>query len=113
MCRALKVLCAAPDRARLSELKRAAVSVHWELVGGATSEDELVNQVDGSAPDVVVIDAGIGEGAAARVRERRPHARIIMVGGRLDGVESVSLDGVRDAILGAPPVGGPVRIYGA
>lgn len=110
MCRALKVLCAAPDRERLLQLKRAAVSVHWELVGGATTADELVNQVDHFAPDVILIDAAIGADAAANVRSRQPTARIVAVGGELDGADGCAdLDGVKDAIMGVPPVGGPVR----
>jgi hypothetical protein len=110
MCRALKVLCGAPDRDRLTDLKRAALSVHWELTGGATSVDELVNQVDVLQPDVVVVDAALREDAAIRVRERRPTARIVSVDGPLDGADAVAdLEGVKDAILGLPPVGGPVR----
>ena len=31
MCRALKVLCVAPDAARLQELKMASVGASWEL----------------------------------------------------------------------------------
>jgi AmiR/NasT family two-component response regulator len=105
MCRALRVLCAAPDRERLLALKRATVSAQWELVGGACSLDELVSQVDGVAPDVVVIDAGIGPHAASRVREHRATARIVSVGGPMRGADAH----VREAIMGVPPVGGPVR----
>jgi hypothetical protein len=111
MCRALKVLCAAQDADRLIALKRAALSVHWELAGGATSVDELVNQVDGHAPDVVVVDAALGEDAAIKVRERRPTARIVSVGGPLEGADAFAQTGtsVKQAIVGLPPVGGPVR----
>ena len=109
MCRALKVLCAAAGRERLLELKRATVSAHWELVGGASSLDGLVSQVDGSAPDVVVIDVGLSQDAALRVRERKPTVRIVSVGGSLDGADgSAGIENVRDVILGVPPVGGPV-----
>jgi AmiR/NasT family two-component response regulator len=110
MCRALRVLCAAPDRERLLALKRATVSAQWELVGGACSLDELVSQVDGVAPDVVVIDAGIGPHAASRVREHRATARIVSVGGPMRGADAhVGSGAVREAIMGVPPVGGPVR----
>jgi DNA-binding NarL/FixJ family response regulator len=110
MCRALKVLCAAPNPARLLELKRAAVSAQWELSGGATALDELVNQADGSAPDVVVIDIGLGSDAAVRLRERRPAARIISVGGPMDGADAwAEIDALRQTIMGVPPVAGPVR----
>jgi DNA-binding NarL/FixJ family response regulator len=111
MCRALKVLCAAPDSERLAELKRAALSVHWELTGGATSSDELVNQVDVLQPDVVVIDTALGPEVAVMVRERRPTARVVAVGGPLEGADAVAdtAGAVKEAIIGMPPVGGPVR----
>jgi hypothetical protein len=110
VCRALKVLCGAGSHDRLLEMKRAAVSVHWELVRGATSLDELVSQVDESRPDVVVIDSALGPDAASRVRDRMPNVRILAVGGPLEGANaSTDLDGVRDAVLSLPPPAGPVR----
>jgi hypothetical protein len=110
MCRALKVLCAAPDRDRLLELKRAAASVHWELVRGAIDVDELVKQIDEVHPDVVVIDGELGPDAARRVRDRMPNARIVSVGPPLEGANATAgPSGVRDAILGLPPPAGPVR----
>lgn len=110
MCRALKVLCGAPDRERLLELKGAAASVHWELVGGATSTDELAEQAERLAPDVVAIDASMGPGAVSAVRERWTRARIVAVDGELGGTDAVTeTANLKDAILGVPPVGGPVR----
>ncbi len=100
MCRALKVLCAAAGPERLQALKRAAVSADWELIRGASSIDELVRQAEETNPDVVVIHDSLGEDAGARVRGRVVAARIVTVG---------DLDSVREAILGAPPPGGPVR----
>jgi len=110
MCRALKVLCAAPDRARLAELKRAAVGVAWELVGGAASLDELPGQLASWRPDVVVLDAALGPGAIGVVDETGRSVRVVSVG-ELPGSDAVvgSLDEVRDAILGVPRPGGPVR----
>ena len=46
MCRALKIMCAAPDPDSLRILKGATVSVSWELVGGATTAEQLVKQLD-------------------------------------------------------------------
>ena len=110
MCRALKVLCAAPDRDRLLELKRAAASVHWELVRGATRTDELVKQVDEVRPDVIVIDVALGADSAIKVRDRMSNARIVSVGGRLDGANATAEPAtIKDAILGLPPPAGPVR----
>jgi len=110
MCRALKVLCAAGDRARLTALKRAAVGVAWELVGGAVSLDELPDQLASWRPDVVVLDASLGPGALRAVRDSGRSVRLVSVG-ELPGSDAVvgSLDEVRDAILGVPKPGGPVR----
>jgi DNA-binding NarL/FixJ family response regulator len=101
MCRALTVLCAAPGPDRLRELKRAAVSVHWELVGGAASVEELADQLVDWKPDVLVLDSGLDQGAVERCREAQPGIRIIVVG-------ATEIEGVREAILGVPGPGGPV-----
>ncbi|MFN2590908.1 MAG: hypothetical protein ABR518_09075 [Actinomycetota bacterium] len=109
MCRALKVLCAASSPDRLAELKRATVSAHWELVGGAVSVETVGQQVELHRPDVVVVDASLGAGAVDAVR-RACDARVICVGD-LRGADAIaaSLDDVRDAILGVPRAGGPVK----
>lgn len=116
MCRALKVLCAAPDRERLAGLKMAAASVAWELVGGARSAEELGAQVADRAPDVVVVDSALGEPAvsAARAAAGERRLRIVVVGpGDLAGADArapaASTEDVRAAILGMPAPGGPVR----
>lgn len=111
MCRAMTVLCAAPGRERLSALKRASVSVNWELVGGASSPEELLHQVAEWLPDVVVIDAGLGEDSAGLVRQALPRARIVAIGvGPMAGADVVarSEQEVRPAIVGLPRPGGPV-----
>jgi DNA-binding NarL/FixJ family response regulator len=111
MCRALKVLCAAPTVQALSELKRACVAATWELVGGATTTEELVAQLDEWEPDVLVVDAGLGEEAVRAVRATRPSIRIVGLG-PVPGADekSASLDGIRSSILGLPRPGGPVGV---
>lgn len=110
MCRALTVLCAAMDRARLGELKRASVAVEWELAGGATSLEELAVQVADLRPDVVVVDGTLGPEAVATAREAKPGVRVVSIGPLTDAdEEAASLDEVRAAILGLPRPGGPVR----
>ena len=110
MCRALKVLCAAVTGDRLAELKRAAVSAHWELVGGATSLSELLLQVMDERPDVVVIHRALGQEAVAAVRRVDQSVRIVGVG-ELLGVDETaqSMEHIRETILGLPRPGGPVR----
>jgi DNA-binding NarL/FixJ family response regulator len=110
MCRALRVLCAAPDPDRLTELKRAAVSAVWELTGGARSLDELEEQLADLDPDVVVLDDRMPPDAVRRIREVRSRVRVIGVG-NVSGADAsaISPDGIREAILALPPVGGPIR----
>ena len=110
MCRALKVLCADAGPERLAALRRAAVSVHWEVIGGARSPDELRLQVAQWEPDIVVVGDGLGSEVISMVRELLPQSRVVAVG-PLSGADAValSLDGVRDAILSVPRPAGPVR----
>jgi len=111
MCRALKVLCAAPGRDRLGQLKRATVSTNWELVGGAASIEEVREQIDSWRPDVVVFDAALGPEAVETARAALDRVRIVTVGSAIVGADDVaaSLDEVRAAVLGLPRPGGPIR----
>ena len=110
MCRALKVMCAAPGADSLRALKGAAVSVSWELVGGATTAGELVKQLDEYGPDVLVVDARLPDVRIDAIRAAAPRVRVIALGS-LAGADGAAdtQQGIRDAILGLPPVGGPVR----
>jgi hypothetical protein len=108
MCRALTVLCVAPDRERLAALKRAAVSADWELAAGATDEASALGQLEAEHPHVVV---AIGElGAFVReARRRYPYLRIVTDRESADATAVVArLDEVRAAITGLPRPAGPV-----
>lgn len=108
MCRALKVLCVAPDHDRLTQLKRAAVSADWELAPGAIDEDAALEQLDAEHPHVVVVTGGL-EGLVRRARERYPFLRIVA---DFDAPEVTAvvggLDDVRAAVKGLPRPAGPV-----
>lgn len=106
-CLALTVVCAAEDHERLRELKRAAVGAEWELSAGATTAEEVLEQIQAGA-GVLVVTEGIG-GIVASVRERFPQLRVVGVG-RLSGADVTveSLAEVREAILGRP-AGAPPR----
>jgi len=114
MCRALRILCAATGPSRLGELKRAAVSAHWELVGGATSSGELSDQLAEWEPDVIVLEADLGAEALLLARRLRPTSRVIVVGGAepLEGYDEAveRLEDVRPTIMGLPRPGGPVGV---
>jgi hypothetical protein len=94
----------------LAQLKRATVSVHWELVGGATSLPELLLQVEEWKPDVVVVHSGLAAEAVGAVRGLRQGVRIVAIG-EVTGADerAESLHQVREAILGLPRPGGPIR----
>ncbi|SRR6266508_282393 len=110
MCRALRVLCGAANRERLAELKRASVGAHWELVGGATSLEELHKQIGEFEPDVVIVDAGLGHGAVQGLRLLGRTVRLVSLGSLPGADAEVSeLGDIRSAVLGLPRPGGPVR----
>jgi hypothetical protein len=110
MCRALVVVCLAPDEESLRALKRAAVGTDWELAPGATTTVDAVTQIEERRAHVLVAMAPADEAVRA-VRERWPGLRVVVVGG--DGGNATtavaSLEGVRDAVRWLPPAGGPVR----
>ncbi len=109
MCRALKVLCVAPDPEALAALKRAAVSADWELAPGATTEVEALAQLDAERPHILVVFGGF-ERFVRRAREHHPFMRIV-VDRDLPGATAVatSLEEVRGALKGLPRPGGPIR----
>jgi hypothetical protein len=110
MCRSLRVLCGAAGPERLDELRRASIGAHWEVVGGAASMDALEGQMADWQPDVVVVDADLGEDAVAALRRIRPSIRIVAVGSLAGAdAEAPSTGDVRAVILGLPRPGGPVR----
>ena len=96
---------------RMVELKKATVSTNWELVGGASSLAELVEQVESWRPDVVVIDEPLGAEAIQAVRSARERVRIVTVGALVEDADenASSLEEIRAAVLGLPKPGGPIR----
>jgi DNA-binding NarL/FixJ family response regulator len=114
MCRAIRILCAAAGPSRLDELKRAAVSAHWELVGGATSLEQLSDHAADWEPDVIVLEAGLGAEAVLLARRLRPVARVVVVGAAepLQGCDETVefLEDIRPAIMGLRRPGGPVGV---
>ncbi|HEX6130219.1 MAG TPA: hypothetical protein VF044_00715 [Actinomycetota bacterium] len=107
MCRALTVLCVAPDAEALAELKRATVSGEWELAPGATDLRGALDQLDAARPHVLVA-FGPFEELVALARERFPGMRVVTdrdAPGATDVAASVSE--VRALLRGARP-GGPV-----
>ena len=111
MCRALQVVCVAAGEPSLRTLKRAAVSKDWELTLGATDADAALEQIAERRAHVLVAWGAFGD-LVRRARERFPGLRIVAVGRTPIEEADVNLNsikGVRDAVLGVPPPGGPVR----
>jgi hypothetical protein len=126
VCRALKVLCVAPDREVLAAVKRAAVSADWELSAGATDEPAALEQLESDRPHVVVVAGGVDRrdgseeaagsdasgrftGFVAEARRRYPFLRIV-ADRPLPGATVVVTDlaALRGAIRGLPRPAGPI-----
>jgi len=108
VCRAVVVLCVAPDAEALAALKRATVSAEWELAPGATDETGAVGQIDAERPHVLVVFGPFGR-LVALVRERFPAMRIVTDRDAPGAtVVATSLEEVRGLVKGLPAPGGPV-----
>ena len=105
MCRALKVLCVAPDDAALDALRRATISAEWELAPGATSEAGAIARLHEERPHVLVV-FGAFPGLVERALEAYPFLRVIADRETQGATVVASMDEVRGAIKGS---GGPVR----
>jgi len=105
VCRALKILCVAPDDAALDELRRATVSAEWELTPGATSGQDALARLREERPHVLVV-FGAFPGLVERALEAYPFLRVIADHQTPGAVVVGSADEVRAAVKGW---GGPVR----
>ena len=108
MCRAVTVLCVAPDRERLDELKRAVVAAEWELCPGATEFREALDQVDLCRPHALVVVGPFDE-LVAMVADRFPAMQIV-ADHDMPGATSVTedLSDIRAALRVQRRPGGPV-----
>jgi hypothetical protein len=109
MCRAVKVMCVAPDDVSLAALKRASVGAAWELTPGATELRSALDQIDVERPHALVV-FGPFERLVALASERFPGLRIV-TDRDTPGASAVarSADDVRDLLTELPRPGGPVR----
>jgi hypothetical protein len=111
MCRALRVLCVAPDRDRLWAVKRAAVTADWELSPGATDERAALEQLEAERPHVVVVVDGLGvfDGFVRETRRRHPFLRIVADRPLPEAsVVVTDLGDLRAAIEALPRPAGPI-----
>lgn len=83
MCYAVRIVVAAPTRERRLELRRAAVSAEWEVVGDADDLDDALAKVVALHARFLVVDAAVAPDAgtvAGALAERRPRVFLIAVG---------------------------------
>jgi hypothetical protein len=108
VCRALTVLCVAPDADSLGQLKRATVSADWELAPGATDLRAALDQLHAERPHVLVA-FGSWDELIRLARERFPGMRIV-TDRDAPGATAVasSLEEVRSLVKALPRPGGPV-----
>lgn len=107
MCRAVKVMCVAQDRASLLALKAATVSAGWELCPGATDVRDALDQIDRERPHVLVV-FGSFDALVAIVAESFPQITIVTDRHAPGATEvATSLEDVRGLLRGPRP-GGPV-----
>ncbi|MDP9119476.1 MAG: hypothetical protein M3M93_04245 [Actinomycetota bacterium] len=108
MCRAVKVLCVAPDREALQALRLATTAADWELTPGATNEIDALGLVDAERPHVMVA-FGMYEELVSLVRDRFPAMRIV-TDRDTPGTSAVasSRDDVRDLLRSLARPGGPI-----
>jgi len=103
MCTAVRIVVAAAERERRLELRRAAVTAEWEVVGEADGpEAAYVEAVERRARFLVLDASAAGsrpEALVRRLRSTSPSAFVIGVGD-VPGVDATvaaeRLDGLRD-----------------
>jgi hypothetical protein len=105
MCTAVRIVVAAAERERRLELRRAAVTAEWEVVGEADGPQAAYSEAVERRARFLVLDASAAgprpEVLVRRLRSTSPNAFVVGVG-EVAGVDasvgSEDLDGLRDAI---------------
>jgi DNA-binding NarL/FixJ family response regulator len=107
MCTAVRIVVAAADRERRLELRRAAVTAEWEVVGEAADPEGAYAEAVERRARFLVLDASAAgprpEVLVRRLRSTSPNAFVVGVGevaGVDAGVGADALDGLREAMRG-------------
>ena len=105
MCTAVRIVVAAAERERRLELRRAAVTAEWEVVGEAADANAAYVEAVERRARFLVLDASAAgsrpEVLVRRLRSTSPSAFVVGVG-EVPGVDATvapgALDGLRDAM---------------
>jgi hypothetical protein len=105
MCTAVRIVVAAAERERRLELRRAAVTAEWEVVGEADGPEAAYAEAVERRARFLVLDASAAgprpEALVRRLRSTSPNVFVVGVG-EVPGVDaSVGaelLDGLRDTM---------------
>ena len=96
MCTAVRIVVAAAERDRRLELRRAAVTAEWEVVGEAAEPEAAYREAVERRARFLVLDAsaaGPRPGAIARrLKSTNPNAFVVGVGD-LGGLDATLTDG--------------------
>jgi DNA-binding NarL/FixJ family response regulator len=105
MCTAVRIVVAAADRERRLELRRAAVTAEWEVVGEAAEPEAAYREAVERRARFLVLDASAAgprpEVLGRRLRSTSPNVLVIGVGevpGADASVPADGLDTLRDAM---------------
>jgi hypothetical protein len=107
VCRAVTVMCVAPDDDQLRALKRAVVAAEWELTAGATDLRSALDQIDAERPHAMVV-VGPFEELVAMVAERFPGMRIVADREMPGATVVAEMSDAREALRLQRRPGGPV-----
>jgi hypothetical protein len=105
MCTAVRIVVAAAERQRRLELRRAAVTAEWEVVGDAADANAAYVEAVERRARFLVLDASAAgprpEVLVRRLRSTSPNVFVVGVG-EVAGVDATvpddALDGLRDVM---------------
>jgi DNA-binding NarL/FixJ family response regulator len=105
MCTAVRIVVAAAEPERRLELRRAAVTAEWEVVGEAADANAAYVEAVERRARFLVLDASAAgprpEALVRRLRSTSPNALVVGVG-EVAGVDATvpdgALDGLRDTM---------------
>ena len=96
MCTAVRIVVAAAERDRRLELRRAAVTAEWEVVGEAAEPEAAFREAVDRRARFLVLDATAAgprpQAIARRLKSTNPNAFLVGVG-EVDGMDATLRDG--------------------